>query len=341
MKYVVRILTVFLLSIVLISCSDKDSEVDDTEETTEQDNQQEETTDEEDASKTPSNDLGIESGEGGFLWRVDNGETTVYLQGTVHLGIEDFYPLNEKIEQAYEESDVVVPEVDITDTDLSADLDPSAMNAMYMDGTTIKDHISEDVYDQLEEFFTGYNMPMDVVESFKPWMLESLVMQIVAEQLDYMHGVDEYFLERATKDDKEIVELETAAEQLEVLSSQSDEFQEIQLAATLEGADNFDKEMGELFVAYLDGDEDRLLDLLFAEEEMDEEIDEKMLEEYEEYMFALNDERNVGMAEKIQGFLEEDSGQTYFVIVGTAHLIMDPHIRTLLEEEGYDVERVY
>src|SRR5690625_1478137 len=55
-------------------------------------------------------DSEFESGQGGFLWRVDNEDTTVYLQGTIHIGPQSFYPFNDAIESAYEEADVVVPE---------------------------------------------------------------------------------------------------------------------------------------------------------------------------------------------------------------------------------------
>lgn len=338
MKQMVRMIVLLLLSITLMACADKNA-IDETEpterteqgETEETENQK---TGEKEESEEKQTDGAIESGKGGFLWRVENGETTVYLQGTVHLGTEDFYPFHEKLEQAYEEADVVVPEVDITEVDLSSSMDSTVMHGMYMDGSSIEDHISEEVYAKLEDTFLEYNIPMEIVGSFKPWMLESLVMQIAAEELDYMYGVDMYFLERAKKDHKEIVELETVEEQFEVLAGQSDRFQEQQLEATLDSVDEFEDMMSELFAVYLAGDEDVLLDLLFPK-------DEEMDEEYAKYMVALNDDRNVTMAEKILGFLEEDVGKTYFVIVGTAHLVKDPHIRTLLEEEGYDIERVY
>lgn len=58
--------------------------------------------------------VGRDDGPGGFLWKVEHGETTVYLQGTVHVGPEDFYPMHTEIENAYAEADVVVPEIDIT-----------------------------------------------------------------------------------------------------------------------------------------------------------------------------------------------------------------------------------
>lgn len=35
--------------------------------------------------------VGLPDGPGGFLWKVENGDTTVYLQGTVHLGEPDLF----------------------------------------------------------------------------------------------------------------------------------------------------------------------------------------------------------------------------------------------------------
>lgn len=335
MKYMARMIVLFLLSIVLVACQDKEpAKTEEPTDVTEQEEKADEELDKKEDEKEQVVDGDIESGKGGFLWRVDNGDTTIYLQGTVHLGTEDFYPFHEKIEQAYEEADIVVPEVDIADSELMEDMELMMMSGMYTDGTTIEDHVSEEIYAKLEEVFAEYNFPIEIAASFKPWMLDTLIMQLVAEELDYMHGVDMYFLERAKEDHKEIIELETAAEQLEVLSGQSDEFQERQLEETLDGIDGFGEMMKELFVVYLNGDEEELLDLLFPEEE-------EMDEEYEEYMVALNDDRNVNMAKKIEGFLEDGEGKTYFVIVGTAHLVLDPHIRTLLEEKGYNVDRIY
>lgn len=338
MKHVLRIIVMLLLSISLIACNSGDGTKSDPTKDSEENSEQKDETNKEDEEDTDAPDTTVESGKGGFLWSVENGDTTVYLQGTIHLGTENFYPFHEKIEQAYEDADVIVPEVDITDEEMLSDLGPAISQGMYMDGTTIEDHISEELYEKLEGRMAAYGLQMSVVESFKPWMLDSLIMQLVAEELDFMHGVDMYFLERAKEDNKEIIELESAAEQYDVLSGQSDEFQARQLEESLDAMDEFGEMMEELFTVYLDGDEEALLELLFSE---DEEIDEEIKEEYEEYMKALNEDRNVGMAEKIQGFLEEDTGKTYFVIVGTAHLVEDPHVRTLLEEEGYEVERVY
>ncbi|MCP4647045.1 MAG: TraB/GumN family protein, partial [bacterium] len=47
----------------------------------------------------------------------------------------------------------------------------------------------------------------------------------------------------------------------------------------------------------------------------------------------LLDERNFSMVERIEEFLQDD--ETYFVIVGAAHLVGENGIIRLLEESGY------
>lgn len=277
----------------------------------------------------------IESGKGGFLWKVESGDTTVFLQGTVHLGTEDFYPLHDSIEEAYESADIVVPEVDVSEVDILSSLGSTFMHGVYFDGSTIEDHISPEVYSKLEEVMEEHELPIDIMAFFKPWMISMTIDQLIAEELDYMHGIDMYFLERAHEDDKEVIELETVDDQFDVLAGRSAEFQEQQLEETLDSMGDFESTMNEVFSLYLDGQIQPMLDLLFPEDESE------MDEEYREYLKALNDDRNVEMAKKIEEFLEEDNGKTYFVFVGAAHLIKDPHILSMLTEEGYTVEHIY
>src|SRR5690625_4553978 len=124
-------------------------------------------------------DSEFESGQGGFLWRVDNEDTTVYLQGTIHIGPESFYPLNDAIESAYEEADVVVTEIDITSVGAFTDRKTTADHGVYDDGETIEDHIPEDVYDRLIEVLEDFNLDPERFVSFKPWMLESTLSSLV------------------------------------------------------------------------------------------------------------------------------------------------------------------
>jgi len=279
--------------------------------------------------------VGRDDGPGGFLWKVENGETTVFLQGTVHVGPEDFYPMHTEIENAYAESDVVVPEIDITSVNPFEMQEIMMELGTYQDGTTIEDHIPEEVHTELVSTLEELGFPYEMAEMYKPWILSSTIQQLMTEQLGYLYGVDEYFLTRASEDEKDIIDLETAEGQLGIFADTSDEYQVQMLEDVFIDLDDYDEELQSLFSAYAEGDIEELLALTTVNEGAE------MSEEDEAFMEALNDDRNYDMAETIAGFLEEDNDLTYFVIVGTLHLIEEPHIISILEEEGYEAEHIH
>ncbi|WP_017185030.1 TraB/GumN family protein [Alkalibacillus haloalkaliphilus] len=278
--------------------------------------------------------LGDPDGPGGFLWQVENEETTVYLLGTIHAGTRDFYPLHESIETAYYEADVVVPEINLNDLNMYDMQQTQQELGMYEEGTTIEDHVSSEVYEQLDEIISDLGMDIEMVESYKPWLLSSLIQSLRLQQLGYLHGVDEYFLNQAVIDGKEVEALETFESQFEVLASPSEEYQMAMLEDSLVSLDQFDEEMTNMFELYKAGDPDDLVEYLFDE-------DATVTEEEEAYMEELNDNRNYNMAEQIDEYLTTNDGMTYFVIVGAAHLTIEPHIVSILEEEGYTVEHIH
>ncbi len=50
-----------------------------------------------------------------FLWEVKSDSSTVYLLGSIHIGKKEMYPLNLIIENAFDECNNLVVEVDIKD----------------------------------------------------------------------------------------------------------------------------------------------------------------------------------------------------------------------------------
>ncbi|MFC0014014.1 MULTISPECIES: TraB/GumN family protein [Allobacillus] len=278
--------------------------------------------------------VGLPDGPGGFLWKVENGDTTVYLQGTVHLGEPDLFPMHEKIEQAYVESDVVVPEIDLFNLDM-AEMNQLQMElGTFQDGTTLEDHLPEDTYGEVKAFFEGKGFPMAVIDTYKPWLVSTMVSQLMVQELGFTEGVDMYFLSKAKADDKEVIALETARDQLGIFADLSMDYQVQLLEESLIDIDTYEKDLRQLIDIYKTGNVDELLDVLF-------ETDAAMSVEEEAYMEALNDNRNYGMAEEITKFLESGEEKTYFVIVGSLHLILEPHVVSILEDEGYEVEHIH
>ena len=278
--------------------------------------------------------VGLPDGPGGFLWKVENGDTTVYLQGTVHLGEPDLFPMHEKIEQAYVESDVVVPEIDLFNVEM-AEMNKLQMElGTYQDETNLEDHLPEETYQEVETFFMDRGFPMGVIDTYKPWLVSNMVSQLMVQELGFTEGVDMYFLSKAQADDKEIIALETPRDQLGIFADLSMDYQVQMLEESLIDINTYEQDLQQLIDIYKSGNVDDLLDVLF-------ETDAAMSVEEEAYMEALNDNRNYGMAEEITKFLESGEDQTYFVIVGSLHLILEPHVISILEEEGYEVEHIH
>ena len=48
-----------------------------------------------------------------FLWKVQSKTNTVYVLGSIHYLKKEMYPLDEKIEKAFEQSEILVVEADV------------------------------------------------------------------------------------------------------------------------------------------------------------------------------------------------------------------------------------
>ncbi|QKS70320.1 TraB/GumN family protein [Paenalkalicoccus suaedae] len=275
------------------------------------------------------------SGDGGYFYRTANGDTTVYMLGTIHVGHEDFYPLAPEIEDAFEASDVVLPEIDLSSVEQD---DAAFMNmGMFEDDTTLQDVLSEDAYEELVTIVESQGLSSEMINQFQPWIIESMLLEILMmdSELSAFEGVDMHFLQRALDDEKEIRELESVEEQFAMMSSFSMETQVQTLEEMIETFDEQSSGLDELALAWINGnDEEYRNEMIDTLEESFDNVDE-------EYRTAINDERNIDMANSIDEILQEDSGQTYFVIVGAAHFLLDPSIPSELEDKGYEVEELY
>jgi hypothetical protein len=271
---------------------------------------------------------GEEVTDGGLLWKVESGDTTVYLQGLIHVGKEDFYPLEDEIEQAYARSDVVLPEIDIYSIGEETDEAELARNE---EGRDLQDDLPADVYSKLEDIFHEYEMTMEFTQFVSPWFLEVLLSELALSESAYdaTFRPEVYFLDRAIEDGKEVRELEKYENRKAIVENFSEELHLEALEQTILTFNEKEENLEELVGYWLDGNIAGLANSSNRE-----------LEYYDEYMEAMNTNRNEDMAAEILEILEEDSGQTYFAMVFYMHLIEEPTILSFIKEGGYHVEQI-
>lgn len=262
----------------------------------------------------------------GFLWEVKHENATVYLFGSVHMADKDIYPFHEDVELAYELSDALVVEADITNTSA---IESSAGLILLEAGDKIQNHLTEEGSEKLEKIVNELGVDINIYEKIKVWAAGSTLLSLQLMRGGYMgaDGVDMHFLERAHKTEKEVLELESIQFQLELFDSFTDLEQEVMFISNLGTVEETVADFKLLYDHYLDEDETKMTEYLFSDS--DDEMTN--LED------AILRDRNIGMADKIDGFLQTD--KTYFVVVGLAHYLGENSVIKFLEEKGYEIER--
>jgi hypothetical protein len=266
--------------------------------------------------------------ENHFLWKVrGSGDTEVYLLGSIHMLTKELYPLAPEIEDAWQRSDVLAVEADVRNPDEAAVGRIMMAKGVYGPGGSLKQDLGEELYAEVISEFESYGLPEEQIRMFKPWVAALMLQSFQYQELGYEaeYGIDMHFLSRVD-DSKRVEELESVTFQIELLSSLRPELQKSFLVQTLEMEDEVAGQLEIIVAAWKSGNVEELEELLYPE---DPDYPHE-----EELNTILNVERNRNMARKIQEYLESDD-ETYFVVVGAAHLVGDENIRQLLEENGY------
>ncbi|MCA0758202.1 TraB/GumN family protein [Paenibacillus sp. N4] len=265
----------------------------------------------------------------GFLWKTEHAGNTVYLLGSIHIANEAMYPLRKEIQEAYESSDYLVVEADISKAGEPAIQKLVEEISTYKDGTTLKDHISAETYAEIGKILKGFGLEPNAFDAFKPWNVSLGLDGLTSQKQGFSAGIgiDAFFLQQAIAGSLPIIELESFELQLRMFDGFSAELQEEMLKGSIESFYAEDSGIDELSDMWVSGNEEELL-ALTNETAGNEELYKAMLED-----------RNLPMAHKIKGYLNGEKGETYFVVVGAAHMLGEHGLVPLLEKEGFTVTR--
>jgi uncharacterized protein YbaP (TraB family) len=267
-----------------------------------------------------------------FIWQVSSDASSIYLLGSIHVASFALYPLDSCIEDAFEQTDNLVVEVDINEIDNEYVGMLALEYASYSENETLQNNIPEELYIQLDEYFAQFGVSLVQLNMFRPWFIYLTLDTLQTGELGYHaeYGMDLYFLTKAAEADKSIFELETAEFQIELLSSFTDELMILALEDYVNNPPT-EEDVASLFEAWENGDAAEMEQILF-----EALIEEPTLEPFYDKTF---DERNFDMAEQIEEFLADE--ETYFIVVGAGHLVGENGLVNILDERGYITEQLY
>jgi uncharacterized protein YbaP (TraB family) len=236
-----------------------------------------------------------------------------------------------EIEKAFDSADHLVVEINIDEDKAQKYRELVLQQGSFKGEKTIRDAISEETFQQLQFHLRRLGMPLEMVQKQKPGMLVLTLTAVQVMKMGFMPemGIDAYFLKQALAGDKNIIELETIEEQMDIFLNVTDG--DLLLRETLYSMDDAEFLMMDMMVCWKRGDIACLERILF----------EDALSTYPAFAGIYDTlffQRNEDMANEIQAFLK--SKGTYFVVIGAGHLVGNKGIPELLEEAGFTVRRM-
>ena len=271
-----------------------------------------------------------------FFWKVSSKTTTVYLLGSIHFADKSFYPLRQEIENAFSRSENLVVELDVNN------IDPDVYNRLllhrgsYKDGKTIKDKISAETWLLLQKHLKSLNVNYDVIKNYRPGILVLTLsaMQVMQMGFDPQLGIDVHFLLEAEQQAKNIIELETLEQQINLFLNIPDA--ELLLKESLHSLDEAEVMMANMVSYWKQGDETQMSKLLFEDAVEDYPAFSKI---YDSLFYKRNRQMALKIEDMLTGKLQDKSQQTgdYFVVVGAGHLVGEQGIVNLLRQHGYEI----
>lgn len=276
-----------------------------------------------------------------LFWKASDSNSTIYLLGSLHFADSTFYPLDSVIENAFDRSEELAVEIDISNDSISRQI--SLMMEQYgffNDGRILDSVIPANVSASLDSLCLAWNLPLGSFSRYRPMSAGMTVTAVGIMRLGYdaKLGIDVHLLKRARDSGKNIISLETVEEQAFVLTGgdDSDSLGIFYLETILRETSFLDSATRGLMRAWKTGNDSLFCAYMNLDTVQLNHTDSLFKKEINERIYFS---RNRKMAESIADFLAKD--RKIFVIVGAGHLAGDhKNVIDILRAKGFMVEKL-
>lgn len=261
------------------------------------------------------------------LWEVRDDDSAIWLFGSFHVLPENTEWRTELFDRLLSAADKVVFETDVSPAAMAAVGAEAFTRGIYVDGTLLTDVITAEAEARLREETSTYGLQVGPLLAMRPWMAANAISVAAMATSGYTEQGVEFQLQPELAIEK-LVFLETGAEQIEVLAGAPEDEQVALLVSTLDQLDILPKMMSKMIRNWSGGTPERLAQMFLMEMGGFEEA----------FLDRLLYARNRNWISPLQGMLERN--EENMVVVGAAHLIGQDSVLDLLEQAGYEIERI-
>lgn len=268
----------------------------------------------------------------GRIWQVDlPGQEPSYLFGTIHVTNPEVFELSKAVETAFAAAEFAAFESSLED---ELGEEGKKIYLELPEDTRLFDVLGEETYQQMKALALFRYFRIDGLDRMQPWVVWNLIAgrEISA---DISHEEDKPVLDdwlqiRAVDEGKQVVQLETEAEQLSIFAGMSMEDQVSMLRSAIDGYGGTQVKV-ERIKLYLEG---KLAQRYALWQRLLDQMEPEVAQRFHD---RILDGRNRTMVESLLPVFER--GAT-FVAVGALHMPGEQGILRLLEQRGYSVTRL-
>ena len=261
------------------------------------------------------------------LWKLSDDDTTIFLFGGVHMLPTGLDWQSGMVNEVINSADMLVLELSPEEQAKAPDVLASIAADSPQD--PIEERIPPQFVSEFEKLASRTRISRAQLDGMESWaaalMLGNAVSRNAALSLD--NGTEKQLTKRFEAQGKPVSGLETAEYQLGLFDSLSQQTQDILLARTIGDAETASAKFDRLIAAWAKGDTDSVA--YYADSE---------LRAVPGLALPLLTRRNQQWAAWIRDRMEAPG--TILIAVGTGHLVGDDSVQSMLEAQGYKVERV-
>ena len=291
------------------------------------------------------------AGSLGLLWKAEGNGNTLYLLGSIHTDRSNLYPFHKQLRDIITSAELAAFELDFNSQE---GIDEFTAMQVYSDGTTLKDHIDPELYQEVVDTLAPLGMPEEQVAQYKPWTLSNSFTALSMTDdttSENAMALDLYVNAKASNVGVPVEGVETYAFQGKIFDDLSDEFQEDYLAMTLAmfqgmdaAGDLSEEEKAELEAALKEQYDavDRWMEQwktrdveAFAKDYPKDDIQGDATNELNAKLFEGRDPNMIAWADR---YLKQEGSHTGIMTVGAGHMVGNTGVVQGLKDLGYAVE---
>jgi uncharacterized protein len=264
------------------------------------------------------------------LWKVSDADSSVWLFGSIHLMDAGREWRTAQLDDLVRTADHVYFEI-VLDAATYATITRLTLTDGYShDGRRLDDYLTAEQAEKLHAALEASGLPYPGVRQMRPWLVDLTLSQraLTGDATDSAIGAGVEILLSAEVPAERERGLETAEEQIAMLSERSDAEQVDSLMTTVEMLDGAEFSLATFVDSWITADLDTL------QREMEASLGPVGSPYYDRLLTTRNRNWTDQIAQLLAG------NDQSLIVVGAGHLVGPVGVPTLLEQRGFKVERI-